>query len=328
MTSQKISSFNVSTALTDSDLFTFVVNGTNKNVSFSNFKLGLGVTGTLTATGDPLAVQVLSEPTASDYKIRAIESGNGIAASVSPNNGVKLDWNVSQDATVGSVALTSGLTSTQPVISSLAAGDNVTIVKTGDNIVINSTQLTLTAGANITLVATPGNVLVSGVAAAQEKVSGFIDYNDVTTASTPVSIPATNTFTKLTNDGAGGSTNKLFPPTGVTELWNVATNQFDFTQLELGDQVDIRFDVEVTTTVANQGFEIQLTLGIGGSPYTKTMFQGVRVTPGAKPTVPYFGIYMGDTDTLNNPCEVGVKSASACSVKVIGWYIRVIKYNA
>ena len=45
MTSQKISSFNVSTSLTDSDLFTFVVNGANKNVSFSDFKLGLGVTG-------------------------------------------------------------------------------------------------------------------------------------------------------------------------------------------------------------------------------------------------------------------------------------------
>ena len=137
MTSQKISSFNVSTSLNDSDLFTFVVNGTNKNVKFSDFKLGLGVTGTLTAIGDPLAVQVLSEPTAQDYQIRAIESGAGILASVSPQNGITLDWNVSQD-TVG-VPITSGLTNTQPVFSSLTAGLGISIVKSGDEITLTNT---------------------------------------------------------------------------------------------------------------------------------------------------------------------------------------------
>lgn len=137
MTSQKISSFNVSTSLNDSDLFTFVVNGTNKNVAFSDFKLGLGVTGTLTAIGDPLAVQVLSEPTAQDYQIRAIESGAGILANVSPQNGITLDWNVSQDGT--GVPITSGLTNAQPVVSSLSAGLGISIVKSGDEITFTNT---------------------------------------------------------------------------------------------------------------------------------------------------------------------------------------------
>jgi len=137
MTSQKISSFNVSTSLNDSDLFTFVVNGTNKNVAFSDFKISLGVTGTLTAIGDPLAVQVLSEPTAQDYQIRAIESGNGIIASVSPENGITLGWNVLQDAT--GVPITSGLSNDQPVMSSFTAGLGISIIKTGDNIKLTNT---------------------------------------------------------------------------------------------------------------------------------------------------------------------------------------------
>lgn len=137
MTSQKISSFNVSTSLTDSDLFTFVLNGTNKNVKFSDFKLGLGVTGTLTAIGDPLAVQVLSEPSPSDYQIRAIESGAGIIASVSPQNGVTLDWNVSQDS--NGIPLTSGLTNAQPAFSSLIAGQGLSIVKEDDKITLTNT---------------------------------------------------------------------------------------------------------------------------------------------------------------------------------------------
>ena len=69
---QKISSFNISTSLNTNDLFTFVVNGTNKNVSFDSFKLALGVTGELSQVGDPLGAPILDKtsPTPEKYPRR------------------------------------------------------------------------------------------------------------------------------------------------------------------------------------------------------------------------------------------------------------------
>ena len=117
-------------------------------------------------------------------------------------------------------------------------------------------------------------------------------------------------------------------PEDVTELWNTSTNQFDFSGLSLGDQIDIRIDLEVTTTSANQEFDIEIMLGVGGTPYTLPVRTIYRKTASTKSIVPYFGFYMGDANTLDNTGEIGVKSDTACTVKVNGWYIRVVKYNA
>lgn len=137
MASQKISEFNVSASLSDSDLFTFVINGTNKNINYSNFKLDLGVTGSLSQTGDPLGVPVLNSPTANTYEIRNLEAGAGIIPSVSAQNGISLRWNVAQDS-VG-FPITSGLTSPQPVMTSLIAGTGVAIAQGTDSLTISAT---------------------------------------------------------------------------------------------------------------------------------------------------------------------------------------------
>ena len=139
MTSQKISEFNVSTSLTDSDLFTFVVNGTNKNIAYSNFKLGLGVTGTLAQVGNLTATPVLYT-SGTDYFIRNLESGPGILASISAFNGVGLKWNVGQNE-VG-FPLVSGLANPKPVISSLINGTGISIAQGTDSLTISATGVT------------------------------------------------------------------------------------------------------------------------------------------------------------------------------------------
>ena len=136
MSDMKISEFNVSTSLTDSDLFTFVVNNTNKNVTFDSFKTALGVTGTIQQAGDPLAAPVL-DTSGTTYNIRNMESGAGVMASVSAQNGVVFNWNVSQDAT--GIALTSGLSNSIPTISSLVAGTGISITKTLDAVTVTNT---------------------------------------------------------------------------------------------------------------------------------------------------------------------------------------------
>lgn len=133
--SQKISQFNVLTSLLDTAQIVVVSGGQNYTIPFSTFKSVLGVSGTLTGIGD--GTPVLNVPTPEDYQIRDIESGAGVIASTSPNDGVQVDWNVTQDA-VG-VSLTSGLSDPKPVISSLSAGLGISILKTGDEITLTNT---------------------------------------------------------------------------------------------------------------------------------------------------------------------------------------------
>jgi len=135
--SQKISSFTGEASLVGSDLITFVRAGTNFNVTFTGLINSLGVTGTLETIGDPLGSPVLNQPAAGINEIRNIESGPGILASISPQDGITIEWNVAQD-NIG-VSLTSGLANSEPVISSLTAGLGLSIVKTGNNIVFTNT---------------------------------------------------------------------------------------------------------------------------------------------------------------------------------------------
>ena len=135
--SQKTSQFSKLTSLNDASDITLIDNGQNFTISYADFKTGLGVTGTLTSVGDPLGEPVLNNPSPNEYEIRTIESGAGVIASASPENGITLNWNVDQDSE--GVPLTSGLTNVKPVISSLAAGPGISIVKVGDEITLTNT---------------------------------------------------------------------------------------------------------------------------------------------------------------------------------------------
>ena len=141
--SQKISQFNTQSVLANTDLFALVRNGQNFKVPFSTIKADLGVTGTLSQTGSPLGAPVLEEVAPNTYNVRNMESGNGVLASLSPQNGLMLDWNVTQDAT--GVPITADLTKSIPKISSLVPGAGMQITKVGDAITFTATGTPLPA---------------------------------------------------------------------------------------------------------------------------------------------------------------------------------------
>ena len=258
MTSQKISQFNVSTSLSDSDLFTFVVNGTNKSITYSDLKTDLGVTGTIEQDGNPLATPVLDFGSGG-YKIRNIEASQGISASVSAENGIALTWNVSQDAT--GVALTDDVTATKPVISSLVAGAGTTITKANDAITI-ATELPgvdianagdvyiadgVGGGAWLTVesigsgAAAPGSMLVSDGAGnlTFARYQGWGQWQDTdTTVGAPSQTLTSGVRTLWTNDG-GTLTVQKSPTDLINPLWNTTTNKiqpiaaFDVYQLRV-----------------------------------------------------------------------------------------------
>ena len=164
-----------------------------------------------------------------------------------------------------------------------------------------------------------------GVVPADNFSGGFFDYNDLGTTATPIAVTGGAGFTDLTNDGLGAFTNKLFPPVGVSDVWNSGAGLFDFTDLSLGDMIDIRLDVDVITSSTNTEFAIALMLGVNGSPYNVNWFNATNFkTAATNKVVTFNGVYMGDLNTLNNGAKFVIAADKNCTVVVNGWYCKII----
>jgi len=160
---------------------------------------------------------------------------------------------------------------------------------------------------------------------ALQGANGFVDYNDAATGVTPISVTS-STWTKLTNDKLGPYTKIDAAPSGVTNLWNAVTNQLALSEIPINSTVSIRADLLVTTTAANQIVAMRTQLGIGSdSAFPLDMTDIQFKTAGAKNVIGNFHFYIGSADVQNSPGEILIWSDSACTVRVNGWFIRVMK---
>lgn len=159
---------------------------------------------------------------------------------------------------------------------------------------------------------------------------GWWDNNDLTTATTPIALTVANTQYEMTNDGAGSFTNLTYGIDGTANIWNTSTNRFDFTGLNLGDTVDVRFDVEYVTTSANTAISLDIELGVGASPYQIALVsEDNKKTAGTYKVVVQMSFYMGDANTRNNPARVLASAdTTGTTVKVNGWFARAIKVHS
>jgi len=153
---------------------------------------------------------------------------------------------------------------------------------------------------------------------------GYITYSDLATQSVPISYTAPNPL-KISNDGLGAQTLKTYKPTSLSELYNVATGQFRFNDLRLGDEVMLRFNLNVTTSTANQHFRMYLNVAIGGNSYT--INDGVFAFKTAG--VQYIGfnitLSMSNLDTINYPAELLFVSEDNATIVVNSYYITIKK---
>ena len=113
----------------------YFVDNTNYRISYTNLVSGLGVTGTIVTTGSGTAAPVL-EKDGTINKIRNIENGSGIAASISATDGVEIKHNFTVDATGSPLMLNT--TATSPTFVSLFAGSGISLTATGNIIAISS----------------------------------------------------------------------------------------------------------------------------------------------------------------------------------------------
>lgn len=155
---------------------------------------------------------------------------------------------------------------------------------------------------------------------------GFLDYADLATQTIPISVTGGTGDVNVPNDGLGSYTNILYPPDGVTKVWDTTNNVFDWSELSLGDMVDIRLNLQVTTLSLNTEINVDLHLGSGGSAYSIPFITSSNFkTVGTYELIRYNSIYMGNLDTLNSGGVFKISSDSDINYKVIGWYCKIIR---
>jgi len=158
---------------------------------------------------------------------------------------------------------------------------------------------------------------------------GWWDYNDLTTASTKIPLTSASTDYELTNDGAGPNTVDTYALPDFADIWNVGTDRFDFSGLELGDVVTVRFDVSFITTTANTALTAGVEFDIGGSPFTINFMTHLDIkTTGTYQQTITQDYYMGSEGVKNNPARILAQAdKTGVTVQVHGWFIRVTKRN-
>lgn len=132
---RKISNFVEQSTISGDDFLAIVTAATNRKITFSNFKSQLGALGTLSQTGDPTAAPVLGG-TGTNYKIRNIEPGSGIATTISGTDGVEVKHSFLQD-TVGAPIFLER-TAAQPIFASIEAGDGISVTRIDNHLEISA----------------------------------------------------------------------------------------------------------------------------------------------------------------------------------------------
>lgn len=151
---------------------------------------------------------------------------------------------------------------------------------------------------------------------------GTYIYDDAQYDSTPLSVPA-NTPTALPNDTLGPLTGNT-PVTGVTNLWDPVTGFFDFTELNVGDVVEMRLDLLVQTSSFNQTVNINFEGGIGSPfPFALTFIDGAYLFTGSFSINRYTPIFVIDENTIDYPGRMVIQSSDPIDVNQIRFFCNV-----
>ena len=168
-----------------------------------------------------------------------------------------------------------------------------------------------------------------GTATFKSKI-GWWDYNDTATAGTPIALTLANTYYDLTNNALGANTNTAYRLSTVANIWNTGTNRFDFTGLALGDVVEVRIDIDVTTTSANTAIRVDLELGVGQpGAFILPIVLPINIkTASTNKIVMSRKFYVGSSLIKDNPARIRAQAdTTGATVRVNGWFVDVVKWG-
>jgi len=133
-------------------------------------------------------------------------------------------------------------------------------------------------------------------------------------------------LTVVPNDALGTATTNDYLPLGVTNLWNAATSSFDFSELSVGDTVEMRIIVQPTTTNNNTEIELDLYLGSGVNQYkvpfiTTQNFQ----FSGLYEATRYTSFPIRDEDTRISPAQFKAMADKNCTLQTDDFFVKVTR---
>lgn len=155
--------------------------------------------------------------------------------------------------------------------------------------------------------------------------SGWYDYEST---DAPQAIVGNEIYHQLLNNALGAQTKNAFRPIGLDAagVWNPSTNQFDFSQLKIGDQVYMRVDLDIDPANPNQDIDLAINFDIGGQNFVLQVEHIINKS--ADPIlrhIAYVAMYIGSEGTRDNPAEIKIRSDDALTVNVHGWYISILR---
>ena len=133
-----------------------------------------------------------------------------------------------------------------------------------------------------------------------------------------------DTLTVLPNNALGSNTTNAYLPLGVTNLWNAGTSSFDFTELAVGDAVELRILVQPTTASNNTQIELDLYLGSGVNQYkvpfiTTQNFQFSGLFEATR----YTSFPIRNEDTRTSPAQFKVIANKDCTMQTDDFLVKV-----
>lgn len=137
------SKFPAATEISEDATLDFVAPGVNFKITKQNFIDEMGATGTIVQDGAATGTPVLDKQ-GTVNKIRNLEDGPGVIATISPENGITLKHNFSPGS--GGVPIFTNITEIQPTIRSLAAGDGIAVSAQNGSIVVSLSGVPVGSG--------------------------------------------------------------------------------------------------------------------------------------------------------------------------------------
>jgi len=137
MASKKESQLSTQVTFAPGDLVTGLRANTNVNFSYDGLFNAMSGLTNLNQIGNTFGAPVLEQPQAGVNNFRNIESGSGISATISAENGINIKLNVTQDVT--GTAIIDDVAANVPVLSSFVAGQGISLIKADNAITVSNT---------------------------------------------------------------------------------------------------------------------------------------------------------------------------------------------
>lgn len=222
-------------------------------------------------------------------------------------------------------------------------------VKISDLIQINQADIadadiiTLVDLDDTTMAATGSNkkaTLIDFAGAVGDRLIGWQDYSDTTTATTPLQITsATGGTIQLTNDSSGvltdgnTSVNATTTVSGVNDLYNSSNNfvEYNSTGIETNDVILFRTHIKVTPNTVPCDVDLKFTFYddvAGGGTEQFSLLKSVKTISANAGTqvdiIDQINYFIG-ASIINGSSKIELITTAAADIEVVGYNINIIK---